>query len=120
MRIQAASGVWSLERSSLSTSLSSAVADVLGQVGGLDPGAVVVGALGLALAQLLADRGELLAQQELALRLLHALADVLADLVGDLGLGEVVAGPGDHGLEPLLDVRGLEQLALRSSERYGA
>ena len=62
-----ASGFCSLERSSLSTSLQRGLADVVGQVGGLDPGAVVVGALGLALAELLADRGELLAQQELAL-----------------------------------------------------
>src|SRR5258705_128194 len=56
--------------------------------------------------------GGLLAEQELALRLLHPLADVLADLVGDLGLGQMVAGPRDHGLEPLLDVRRLEELAL--------
>ena len=117
VRIQPVSGLWSLERSSLSTSLSSGLADGVGQVGGLDPGAVVVGALGLALAELLADRGELLAQQVLALGLLHALADVLADLVGELGLGEVVAGPGDQGLEPLLDVGVLEQLALLLDRR---
>ena len=88
------------------------LAHVVGHLGGLHPAAVVVGALGLALAELLADRRELLAEQELALGLLHPLADVLADLVGDLGLGEVVAGPGDDRLEPLLDVRGLQQLAL--------
>ena len=84
----------------------------VGHVGGLDPGAVVVGALRLALAELLADRGELLAQQVLALRLLHAVADLLADLVGELRLGEVLAGPGDERLEALLDVGGLQQLAL--------
>ena len=43
------------------------------------------------LAQLLADRGELLAQQELALLLVHALADVVADRLGDLQLGEMAA-----------------------------
>ena len=84
----------------------------VGHVGGLDPAAVVVGPVGLALAELLADRGELLAQQELALALLHALADVLADLVGELDLGEVLAGPPDQRLEPRLHVGGLEQLAL--------
>ena len=84
----------------------------VGDVGGLDPAAVVVGAVGLALTELLADRGELLAQQELALALLHALAHVLTDLVGELDLGEVLARPADQGLEPRLHVRGLEQLAL--------
>ena len=93
VRIQPASGLWSEVRSSLSTSREGGRADRLGQVGLLDAGAVVVGALRLALAQLLADRGELLAQQELALGLLHALADVLADLLGDLLLGEVLAWP---------------------------
>ena len=76
------------------------LAHVLGQVGGLDAGAVVrlLGA-GLAavdrcqLAQLLADGGELLAQQELALLLVHALLDVLADGLGDVQLGEVLLGP---------------------------
>ena len=56
------------------------LADVLGQVGFLDPGAVVLGALGLVLAELLADGVELLAEQELALALVHPLADVAAIL----------------------------------------
>ena len=84
----------------------------VGDVGGLDPAAVVVGAVGLALAELLADGGELLAQQELPLALLHALADVLTDLVGELDLGEVLPRPADQGLEPRLHVGGLEQLPL--------
>ena len=88
------------------------LADGVRHVGRLDPRAVVVGALGLALAELLADRVELLAQQELALALLHALADVLADLVGDLDLGEVLPGPLDQHRQPLLDVGRLEQLPL--------
>ncbi len=93
-------------------------AHVVGHVGGLDPGAVVVGALGLALAELLADRGELLAQQELALRLLHPLADVLADLVGDLRLGEVVAGPGDERSRAAARRRG-SRAARASARRRG-
>ena len=40
------------------------------------------------LAQLLADGGELLAQQELALRLLHALGDVVADALLERELGQ--------------------------------
>ena len=97
------------------------LADVLGQVGGLDPGAVVVGALGLALAELLADRGELLAQQELALALLHALADVVADLVGDLDLGQVVAGPLDQRSRAARSTSGVSSSSrFCSTERYGA
>ena len=84
----------------------------VGDVGGLDAAAVVVGPFGLALSELLADRGELLTQQELPLALLHALADVLTDLVGDLGLGEVVPRPADQGLEPRLHVGVLQQLPL--------
>ena len=84
----------------------------VGDLGGLDAAAVVVGPVGLALTELLADGGELLTQQELALALLHALADVLTDLVGELDLGEVLPRPADQGLEPRLHVRGLEQLAL--------
>ena len=88
------------------------LAHVLGQVGGLHPGPVVVGAVGLVLAQLLADRGQLLAQQELALGLLHALADVLGDLLRDLLLGHVLAGPADQQLQPLDHVGLGQQLRL--------
>ncbi len=88
------------------------LAHAVGHVGRLHPGAVVVGAVGLALAELLADRGQLLAQQELALRLLQALAHVTVDLLGDLDLGLVLLGPLDEQLEPALDVGRLEQLAL--------
>ncbi len=66
-------------------------ADLLRQVGGLDAGPVVVflgsGTTAGELVQLLADGGELLAQQELLLLLLHALGDVLADRLGDIQLG---------------------------------
>ena len=88
------------------------LADLLGQVGRLDAGAVVVGALGLVLAELLADGGELLAEQELALALVHALADVVLDLLGDVELGEVLARPLEHPRQARLDVGGLEELAL--------
>ena len=88
------------------------LADRLGQVGRLDPGAVVVRAVGLALAELLADGGELLAEQELALVLLQALADVLADLVVDLVLGVVGPRPLDEQAQPVAHVGGLQHLAL--------
>ena len=88
------------------------LADLLRQFGGLDTGAVVVGTVRLALAELLADRGELLAQQEFLLRLLHAVADVLGDLVVDLHLGKVVAGPVDQRPQPFGHVGRLQQLTL--------
>ena len=88
------------------------LAHLLGQVGGLDAGPVVVGTVGFALAQLLADGGQLLAQQELLLRLLHAVPHVLGDLVVDLDFGQVFAGPVDQHAQPLGDIRGLQQLPL--------
>jgi hypothetical protein len=47
------------------------------------------------LAQLLLDRAELLAEQELTLLTLHAVGDLGADLLGDVDLGKRVARPGD-------------------------
>src|SRR5262249_47101401 len=85
---------------------------LLRQVGGLDPGPVVVFlavAVAGQLVELLAHRGELLAKQELLLLLLHALRDVLADGLGDSQFGGVVAGPADGEFQPLDQVRGLEQ-----------
>ena len=112
VRIHAASGFWSLDRSSLSTSRSAASRTASGSVGRLDPGPVVVRAVGLALAELLADRVRAAGAAGTRAALLHRLADVLADLVADLDLGQVVAGPLDEQLEPPLDVGRLEQLAL--------
>ncbi len=86
--------------------------DGVGQRGPLDLGAVVVGAVRLALAELLADRLELLAQQVLAVALLDRLPDIGLDLVADLGLGQEIAGPLDEQLQPRLDIRGLQQLTL--------
>ena len=96
VRIQPDSGEASLARSSRPTSRRAASRTLSGRSACLDPGAVVARAVRLVLAELLADRGELLAQQELALALLDALADVLGDLVGDLLLGEVLADPADQ------------------------
>src|SRR5439155_2989277 len=64
----------------------------------------------LALAQLLLDGLELLAKDVLALVLLHALGDLLADLVLEAHLREGLLGPLDDLLQALLDVEGLEQL----------
>ena len=64
----------------------------------------------VALAELLADGGQLLAQQELALLLVDALGDVGADLLGHLQLGQVVLGPVGDQLDALLDVDGLQHL----------
>ena len=78
----------------------------------LDAGAVVVGTVRVVLTEFLAYRRQLLAQQELALALVHALAHVVADLLADLQLGEVLAGPADDQIQALLDVGRLEQFAL--------
>ena len=64
------------------------------------------------LAQLLLDRAELLAEQELTLLTLHAVGDFGADLLGDVEFGQRVARPRDDLLQPLLDVERLEQLEL--------
>ena len=97
------------------------LADLVGQVGRLDAGAVVVGAVRLVLAELLADGGELLAQQELALALLHALAHVVADLLGDLELGQVLAGPVDRPSSAARSTSGVSSSSrFCSSVRYGA
>ena len=83
------------------------LADLLRQVGSLDPGPVVLllgGGLAVQLGQLLPDGGELLAKQELTLLLLHAFLDVVADGLGDVQLGQVLAGPADEQLQPRLRV----------------
>ena len=112
VRIQPDSGAWSLAALQLADLAERGLAHLLGQLGRLDAGPVVVGALGLVLAELLADRGELLAEQELALALVHALAHVVLDLLGHVELGEVLARPLEHQRQARLDVGGLQQLAL--------
>ncbi len=82
--------------------LEGRLADLLGQVCRLDPGAVVallVGRVAVQLGQLLADGLQLLAQQELLLLLGDALLDVLADGVVDLLLREVVAHQPERVLQ---------------------
>ena len=86
--------------------------DVLGHVGVLDLGAVLLGDRGVVLAQLLADRVHLLAQEVLALLLLGALLDVLADALAHLQLGEALALQLDGQLEALGHVERAQQLDL--------
>ena len=88
------------------------IADMLRQVGLLDPLAVVsllCRARAAQLAELLADGGQLLTQEELALLALHPLLDVLLDGVGDVELGQVLTGPLDELAQALAEVDGLEE-----------
>ena len=97
--------------------------DVLGQVTRLELGPVVVGVVvGLVareLSQLLADGLELAAQEELALRLLHAFLDVGLDLLAQGQVGQRVAGPTQHQAQPCLDVERLEHLDLLAQREVG-
>ena len=76
----------------------------LGHPGLLDLLAVLVDDRGVVLAELLADRVHLLAQEVLALLLLGAGLDVVADALADLQLGEPLALERERELEPLGDV----------------
>jgi hypothetical protein len=71
------------------------------------------------LAQLLADGGELLAEQVLALRPLHAVGHLGADAVGQLELGQRLAGPPEHPLQPVVEVERLEHLHLALDREVG-
>ncbi len=62
------------------------------------------------LTELLADLVQLAAQQQLALLLVEAFGHVGADLVLQLEVGQRLAHPREHQLEPRLDLDGLEQL----------
>ncbi len=88
------------------------LADLHRQRQGVELGAVVVTGLVVAVAELLADGLELLAQEELPLLLLHAVGHAVADLAGDLQLGQVLARPGQHDRESLAHVDGLEHVDL--------
>ena len=74
--------------------------------------AVVVGDGGVVLAELLADRLELLRRMYSRCCLLRALLDVVADAPAHLQLGEPLALEAEGELEPLDDVDRLEQLDL--------
>ncbi len=73
-------------------------------------GAVLGDDVVVALVELLADLGQLAAQQQLALLLVETVGDVGADLVLQLEVGERLAHPPEHELEARLDVDRLEQL----------
>ena len=81
---------------------------------------VLVDDRGLVLAELLADRVHLLAEEELPLLLLHPRVDVLADALADLHQREPLALEGERELEPLGDVDRLEQLHLLLEGEVGA
>ena len=66
----------------------------------------------VALAELLADGRQLLAQQVLALLLVDPFGDVGADLGGDLQLGEVVLGPGHDQVDALAEIDGAQDCSL--------
>ena len=71
-------------------------------------------------AELLADRLHLLAQEVLALLGLGAGLDVVADPAADLQLGQPLALQLERQLEPLGDVDGLEQPLLVGQREVGA
>ncbi len=84
----------------------------LGHARLLDLLAVLLRHRGVVVAQLLADRLHLLAQEVVALLLLGAGLHVVADPAADLELGEPLALEGERLLEPLGHVEGLQQLHL--------
>ena len=84
----------------------------LGHLGFGEAGAVVVGDRRVVLAELLADRLHLLAEDVLALLALCALLDVVADAAAHLKLGEPLALKLHCELQPLDDVDLLQQLDL--------
>ena len=84
----------------------------LGHAGLFDLRAVLLDDRGVVLAELLADRLHLLAQEVLALLLLGAGLDVLADALAHLQLGQPLALEPEGELEPLGHVDRLEQLDL--------
>src|SRR5207247_537870 len=81
---------------------------------------VLVGDGPLVLAQLLADRVQLAAEEVVALLLLRAGLDVLADALAHLELGQSLALEAEREREPLDDVDRLQELdLLRESQVRG-
>ena len=107
-------------RSSRPSSFVGLLGDGLGHAGVGDLRAVLLDDRGGVLAQLALDRLHLLAQEVLALLLVGALADVLADLAAQLQLDEPLALDLDGELEALGDVERLEDLDLLLEETSGA
>ena len=89
---------------------------LVGHAGGLervDALAIVVGGLAVVLvAELLADGVHLAPEDVLALLLVEAVADLVADLLRELALGQGLLGPPEHQPHPLGDVDRLEELDL--------
>ena len=87
------------------------LADVLGQLQLLEPLAELVhlGLLVVPLAELLLDRLQLLAEEVLALALLHLRLDLGLDLRAELDHLELTAEDARDCVQPLLDVGGGEQ-----------
>ena len=71
------------------------------------------------LAQLLLDGLELLAQDELALVLLHPLGHLGADAVLEIGLAERLLRPRNDEGQPLLDIERLQDLQLLGQAEVG-
>ena len=88
------------------------LAHVLGHARLVDLRAVLVDHRGVVVAELLADRVHLLAQEVLPLLLLGARLDVIADAPAHLQLGEPLALHAERELEALGHVERLEQLGL--------
>ena len=95
------------------------LASLVGHAGFLDLRPVLLDDGSVVLAQLLADRVHLLAQEVLALLVLGALGDVVVDALADLKLGQPVALDLDGQAQALGDVDRLEdaQLLLRGDVR---
>ncbi len=71
------------------------------------------------LAELLADRVELLPQDVFALLLLHAGVDVFADAPPDLHQGQSLALESERKIESLCNIDGLEHLHLLLERQVG-
>ncbi len=112
MRIIEDSPVCSPIRSRRPSLLEGLLLDLLRHLGGLDLRAVLLRDRALVLAELLADRLHLLAQEVLALLVLGALLDVLADALAHLQLGQRLALQAHRELEARGDVERAQQLDL--------
>ena len=88
------------------------LADGLRHPGVFDLLAILGGDVAVGLAKFFLDGFHLLAEEELALPLLHALLHLVADLVLEGGVGEDLAGPANQLLEALLDVERVQDLDL--------
>ena len=87
-------------------------AHVLRHTGVLETAAVACGHVVAAFPELLLDRLELLAQEEVPLGLLHALVDLSSDLLAHRRVGEDILRPPDQAGETLLQVECFEHLEL--------